>query len=400
MVTHKTKIALLWSRYGGPTTSVNDLVLGLDKSRFDVMFIYLCGGRAGEDSFEKAGHEVVYLTERRRLRFFSLPTLFGLVRVLKQHHVDILHCHTHTPAFYGALAVALAGTPVMLSHVHGLGRTRNVRRRLGNLVIFRRVAKVICVAEAVRKDVLKTNWRVDPAKLLVLENSVDYERFADVSISCREAKGKLGLCADDFVFGAVGRLTPTKGLPYLLEAFSIVRQHVPSAQLVLLGDGPSKANLEQQAMQMPCRQAIHFLGHRPGIAELLRGLDVFVLSSVAEGMPRALLEAMAEGIPCVATAVGGIPEVFRGSDADFLAPPRDAAALAQKMILVARMSGRQRAAIGAEAQERIRRLYSHEVVREKLQRIYEDEYERYCSRLTDKSKKTVARPKVSSWTDR
>ena len=383
MVTHKTKIALLWPRYGGPTTSVNDLVLGLDKSRFDVMFIYLCGGRAGDDSFEKAGHEVVYLTERRRLRFFSLPTLFGLVRVLKQRHVDILHCHTHTPAFYGAVAAALAGTPVMLSHVHGLGRTRNVRRRIGNLVIFRRVAKVICVAEAVRKDVLKTNWRVDPAKLLVLENSVDYERFADVSISCREAKGKLGLLADDFVFGAVGRLAPTKGLPYLLEAFSIVKQHVPSAQLVLLGDGPSKADLEQQAMQMPCRQAIHFLGHRPGIAELLRGLDVFVLSSVAEGMPRALLEAMAEGIPCIATNVGGIPEVLRGSDSGFLVPPRDAAALAQKMIQIARMSDQGRAVIGATAQQRIRQFHSHETVREKLRAVYENEIEEVRRRRRD-----------------
>ena len=380
---HKTKIALLWPRHGGLTTSVNDLVLGLDKSRFDIMCIYLRGPRADQDLFEKAGHEVVYLTDKDRPGLFSLPALFRLVRLLKQHRVDILHCHTHTPTFYGALATTLAGTPVMLSHVHGLGRTRNMKRRLGNLMIFRRAAKVICVAEAVRQDVMKTNWRVDPGKLLVLENSVDYERFAGVAISGPEAKGRLGLHADDFVFGAVGRLAPTKGLPYLLEAFGIVKQQVPSAQLVLLGDGPSKTDLEQQAMQMPCRQAIHFLGHRPGIAELFRGLDVFALSSVAEGMPRALLEAMAGGLPCIATDVGGIPEVLGQSDSEFLVPARDAAALAQKMIQIARMSDQERAAIGAKAQQRIRQCYSHDMVREKLRAIYESEIEEARRRRRD-----------------
>ncbi len=375
MVTHKTKVALLWSKHGGSTTSVNDLVVSLDRSRFDVMCIYLCGHRTSDDLFEKAGHEVIYLTEKRRLQFFSLRALFRLVRILKQHRVDILHCHTHTPAFYGAIATSLAGTPVMLSHVHGLGRTRNLKRRLGNLVVFRRAAKVLCVAEAVRQDVIKTNWRMDPDKLVVLENSVDYERFAGVRLSHGQAKSKLGLSADDFVFGTVGRLAPTKGLSYLLDAFSIVKQQIPSAHLVLLGDGPSRVDLEQQAMQLPCCQAIHFLGHRPGIAELFQGLDVFVLSSVAEGMPRALLEAMAGGIPCVATAVGGVPEVFRQSDAEFLVPAGDAASLAQKMIRVARMTVHQRAAIGAAAQERIRRFYSHAVVREKLQRVYEGELE-------------------------
>lgn len=380
MAQHKIKVALLWPRYGGQGTSINDLVLRLDESRFDVMCIYMRGGRTGEDLFEKAGRKVVELTQGSRLRMFNGLALWRLVRILKQHQVDILHCHTHTPVFYGALATALAGTPVMLSHVHGLNRTRNLRRKIGNVMVFHRVAKAICVAEAVRQDVIRTNWRVDPAKLVVLENSVDYERFAGVSVPRGEAKGRLGLQPGDFVFGAVGRLAPTKGLPYLLDAFAIVKQQVPSAHLVLLGEGPSKAQLEHQVMQMPCRPAIHFLGYRSGIAELFQGFDAYVLPSVAEGMPRALLEAMAGRVPSIATAVGGIPEVFGGSDARFVVPPRDAASLAEKMILLARMSEPQRAAVGTEAQERVRQCYSHQVVRRKLQNIYESEYEAWKSR--------------------
>lgn len=395
MLVDRTTIALLWSRYAGSTTSVNDLVLGLDKSRFAVMFIYLCGRGAGEDLFEKAGYEVFYLRRRRRMPFLSPGTLLKLARVLKQRRVHILHCHTHSPAVYGAVATALARTPVLLTHVHGLNRTRKLRRRLTNLFVFRRAARVICAAQGVRKDVIRTNWRVDPDKVLVLENSVDYERFASVDTPRQQARSKLGLSADDFVFGTVGRLVPTKGLRYLLDAFSIVKRQVPSAQLVLLGEGSSRADLERQAAESPCPQAIHFLGYRAEIAEVFRGLDVFVLSSLAEGMPRALLEAMAAGVPCVATEVGGIPEVINDAGVGFLAPPRDAAALARRMVQVARMSGPERAAIRAAAQQRIRRFYSHDVIREKLGRIYEEEYENYRARARGEAGKAAQKYRTS-----
>ena len=100
-----------------------------------------------------------------------------------------------------------------------------------------------------------------------------------------------------------------------------------------------------------------------------------MLSSVAEGMPRALLEAMAAGIPCVATQVGGIPEVIDGPNVGFLAPPRDTPGLAQVMIHAAHLPGPQQAALTAAAQDRIRASYSHDVIRLKLSRIYETEFE-------------------------
>lgn len=355
-------------------------MVALDPGRFEVIFILLSDPGCAPTWMEQAGHQVFRLPDNGTLRFFHPALLSRLAHLLKSNQVDVLHCHNHKASLYGALAGTLAGTPVVLAQVHGLRRARNVRRKLANMFVFRRATKVICVADAVRMDVMRTNWRVDPAKLLVLENSVNYERFAGVSTSRQQARANLGLCADDFVFGTVGRLAPTKGLSYLLEAFAIVKAHMPSAQLVLLGDGPSKADLEQQAMRMVCRQAIRFLGHRSGIAELYRGLDVFVLSSVAEGMPRALLEAMAAGLPCIATDVGGIPEVFRPGNGEFLVPSRDAAALAQEMIRMARLSDEERTTIGVMAQQRIRQCYSHDMVREKLRAVYENAMEQVRGR--------------------
>ncbi len=365
---------MLWSKYDDNVTSVNDLVLGLDKKRFNTMFVFLRGDAGERNLLEEAGYEVSHLSDRTTLNAFRFSVLFRLVKVLKQHHVDVLHCHAHKATVYGVMAAALAKTPVVLAHVHGLGRSRNLRRKLTNFLLFRKIDRIICVANSVKEDVLKSNWRLPAEKLSILENSVDYERFADVSISRATAKQMLGVPAEAFVFGTVGRLAPTKGLSYLIEAFERVKKQEPAAHLVLLGDGPCRAELEQQASNLSCRDAVHFLGHRRNIEQLIRGMDVFVLSSVAEGMPRAILEVMAAGIPCVATAVGGIPEIINSREVGLLAPPRDAEALAQAMTKLA-ASQEQLRKYAEQARDRISRFYSHEVVRKKLERLYENEIE-------------------------
>ena len=369
----KITIALLWSKYSGKVTSVNDLVLGFDKERFNVIFIYLRGHGDEKNLLKEAGYEVFYLSNIERINTFRFSILFKLVRILKEHNVDIIHCHAHKSTVYGTVAAVLAKTPVVMAHVHGLGRSRNFRRKLMNFLLFKKINRIVPVAESVKEDVLKNNWSVPEEKITVLENSIDYGRFADVSISKEDAKRILGLASDAFVFGTVGRLAPTKGLSYLIEAFPKVKEQKPSAQLVLFGDGPCRAELEQQASNMSCRDSIHFLGHRDNIEQLLRGMDVFVLSSVAEGMPRAILEVMAAGIPCIATEVGGIPEIISGNNVGILVPPKDSEALAEAMVNVANLTDEKLEKQVVKAQNRVRQFYSHQVVREKVRKLYESE---------------------------
>jgi len=369
----KITIALLWSKYSGKVTSVNDLVLGFDKERFNVIFIYLRGHGDEKNLLKEAGYEVFYLSNIERINTFRFSILFKLVRILKEHNVDIIHCHAHKSTVYGTVAAVLAKTPVVMAHVHGLGRSRNFRRKLMNFLLFKKINRIVPVAESVKEDVLKNNWSVPEEKITVLENSIDYGRFADVSISKEDAKRILGLASDAFVFGTVGRLAPTKGLSYLIEAFPKVKEQKPSAQLVLFGDGPCRAELEQQASNMSCRDSIHFLGHRDNIEQLLRGMDVFVLSSVAEGMPRAILEVMAAGIPCIATEVGGIPEIISGNNVGILVPPKDSESLAEAMVNVANLTDEKLEKQVVKAQNRVRQFYSHQVVREKVRKLYESE---------------------------
>ena len=364
-------IALVWPKYDGGVTSVSDLLVGLDKSRFEVIFIYLSSDGAKNNHLEEAGYKVFYLSDIGRLNAFRFSILFRLVKILKAHKVDILHCHAHKPTVYGTIAATLAGTPVIMAHVHGLGRTGNFKRKLTNLFLFRRIDRFLPVADAVKEDMVKSNWFLSPEKIEVLENSIEYSRFADISISKEEARRMLGLSDDGFVFGTVGRLSPTKGQSYLIEAFAKVKQEIPSAQLVFIGCGPLEDELKEQARSTGTGDSVHFLGYRSDIPQALRSLDVFVLPSVAEGMPRTILEAMAAGVPCIGTRVGAIPEMLDGDGIGCVVDPRDPEALGEAMIMLGRMPDDDRRRLSEKASQKVRRLYTHEIVAKKLKDTYE-----------------------------
>jgi len=375
METKTIKIAVIESKYGGNVTSVNDLLTGLPKDAFDIIFIYLTGTDSDENHLAGAGYKVYYLSRHKKLRRFRFSIVFKLAKILKAEHVDIVHCHRHKASCYGALAARLAKVAVVLSHVHGLGRTRNFKRRLVNFFLFRQLTRVLCVAGGVREDVMRNNWFVPAEKLVVLENSVDFERFADVAISKTEGKRLLGVPSEAFVFGTAGRLVPTKGLQYLVKAFSRVKRELPAAHLVILGDGPCRGDLEQQAREAGLSDSIHLPGRMNNIEQLYKAMDVFVLSSIAEGMPRVIMEAMAAAVPCVCTDVGGITEVINGTDVGFLVQARDSSALADAMLTVAKMSPKEYKQLACNGQDRIRQFYRHEVVRQKLRSIYESEFQ-------------------------
>jgi glycosyltransferase involved in cell wall biosynthesis len=385
----KIRVASLAKVYGGKITSVDELAVALDRDRFEVIFIFLKNPGKLPTWMEQTGHKVFYLAERDDIRNFRLSLVLKLAWILRSNQIDVLHCHNHKANFYGVLAGALARTPVVLAQLHGLGRARNVWRKLANMIVFRRANRVIAVSHAVKQDILASNWLVPAGELSTLEDSVDYDRFAHCAVSREQARQRLGVPPEAVVFATVGRLAPTKGLSYLIEAFCRVREEIPQAHLVLLGEGPASGELQRQAAATPHGKAIHFLGYQDHVEEFFRGMDVFVLSSLAEGVGRALLEAMAAGVPAVATRVGGIPEVINEPGIGLLVPPRDATALAQRMVQVARLSLPERGTITAAAQERVLRFYSHDVMRERLRQLYEEAHAHSRARAHPGARKDI-----------
>ncbi|MBN2131853.1 MAG: glycosyltransferase [Sedimentisphaerales bacterium] len=376
LVKNRIVVAVLRKTDAGTATStINEVLAALDRDRFKVLFLFLGSRGPVRREFAEAD-QVFHLSESAATGLQALPTLIRLARVLRTQQVDLLHCHNPKANTYGVLAAIMARTPAVLVQFHGLKRTRGIRRKLANLLIFRRAAAIVAVADAVRKDIVASNWHVPHDRFRLLESSIDFARFAHTDATRSAALRQLGVPADAVVLGTIGRLAPTKGLSYLLEAFGAVRQQVASAHLVLLGDGPSRTELEQQVTRTPYRDAVHFLGHRSNVAQLLQGFDVFVLASVAEGMPRVILEAMAAGVPCVSTAVGGIPEMLDGGRLGSLVPPRDVGQLADALLKMATLPEQDRQDLINHARCHVQTRYSHEVIGAKLAALYEQAYAR------------------------
>ena len=373
MAERKIKIARLWSRYNENIPSRSGIIMGLDTSRFETICVYLMRNSDKPNYFEQKGLKAYYISRKKFLRIFNLLAIWKLSRILKREKNDILHCHRYQATIYGAVAALLAGTKVVISHVHGISRTKDFRRKLTNFFVLRWINKIVTVGQAVREDVLKANPHVKPDKVISIGNSIDYEHYADVSLTKAQAKEALSLPSNSFVFGTIGRLAPTKGHSYLIRAFSKVKQVIPEAQLVFIGDGRLRRELEAQAAET-APNSIHFLGYRSDVPQLLRTMDVFVLPSVAEGLPKVLLEAIVMGVPCLASEVGGIPEIITNNKTGFLVPPKNESALAEAMIKLAKMPEKERQKLIDNAKEKVCKSYNHRVVIKRIENIYETEY--------------------------
>lgn len=374
MKDNKIVIARLWPRYKGGVTSRAGVIMGLDSNRFRTIFIYLMKSSNEPNFFEQKGCTTYYLSKKKFLRVLNPGIIYKLVKILKDEKVDIVHCHQHQATTYGNIAAIIAKKPVVIAHVHGLNRSKNPRRKFANQVTLRWVNKILTVGEAVRGDVIKANPGVRPEKIVSIGNSIDCNRFAKAQITKAGAKEKIGLEPNSFVFGTVGRLAPTKGYSYLITAFARAKRQIPSAHLVLVGDGRLRSNLEKVASETAAADSIHFLGRRDDISQLLKAMDVFVISSIAEGLPRTLLEAMAGGVLCIGTNVGGVSEILADGEFGCLVLPKNESTLAEAMIKLARTPEKEQQKLIDNARKRVYTCYDHRVLIKKIENIYETEY--------------------------
>jgi glycosyltransferase involved in cell wall biosynthesis len=343
------------------------MILGLD-DRFDASACYLAGSPDGKNILDQYG-KAIYLDID--IRKSKLSIIRNLTRFLKSERPVMLHCHKHKATLFGTMAAIFSGTPYVISHVHGMNRTRRLRTRLINWLLLKNIALVIGVSESVRKDILKTNWGLATKKVVTVWNGIDITPIDAVSFNRKLARGKLGIFENEFVFGSVGRLAKTKGHEYLLKAFSLIRRKSPDTKVVIIGDGPLRKELEEQARELGITQHVVFAGFRSDVPELLPGFDVFVLPSIAEGLSLALLEAMASKLPVIASDVGGIPEVFGDEDIGRLIPSKDIPALANAMLEICSLDQKNKLLLGENARKRIENEFNIDFMCRKLVGLYE-----------------------------
>lgn len=259
---------------------------------------------------------------------FDFATLKSLRDILRRERRSILHVHDYKSAFHAWLARGRSGSPIVAtSHGHFASTTSlRLYNRL-ELALMKRFERV-CVVSNEMLPVL-SGAGVDPAKTELIENGIDTQRFNRHASPLE--KSTLGIADDAIVFGSAMRLTEQKNPLGLIDAFAYVASQLPRAVLVVAGDGPLHDAMIERARERGVADRTHLLGARNDLDRFYRLLDVFVLPSHYEGLPLALLEAMACECAIVATAVGQIPAVLEGSSAAIVAVD-DSKALAQAMI--------------------------------------------------------------------
>ncbi|MFL6280850.1 MAG: glycosyltransferase [Vicinamibacterales bacterium] len=288
-----------------------------------------------------------------------------LVRFLRTHEIDILHTHRYKDTVLGTVAAKLAGVSKVVRTVHGLpeplrGWERMRFRAYGALetMALRTFAdRVIAVSEDLAQSLRTAGHR--RSAVMAIHNGIDLSQVRSTR-DAGDVRRELGLPADAVGFGTLGRLSAVKGQASLLRAAQRVLRQEPNARFLLVGDGPLYHDLVTTAIRLGIDHACVFAGARHDTPDLLAAMDVFVLPSLHEGIPMALLEAMALGKPVVATAVGGVPEIVSHRANGLLVAGRDDRALADSCLELARTPG-LRVALGSAARRTIAENFSHEI---------------------------------------
>jgi glycosyltransferase involved in cell wall biosynthesis len=294
--------------------------------------------------------------------------LIRLIRLARAWKPDVLHSHmVHANLMARALRLFVS-IPVMVSTIHNIyegGPLWMAAYRMSNSL----VDHMTIISEAAANRFV-TEGIVPRELLSCVPNGVDTERFRSVPAGARGAIRKsLGL-ENEFIWLAVGRFEIAKDYPNMLHGFALVRDRHPDAVLLLVGHGSLQNEVESLGRSLNLGDQIRFLGVRGDVPEVMSAADGYVMSSAWEGMPIALLEAAAAGLPIVATLVGGNHEVVRDGESGILVPPRDHDALGSAMLRLMDLSHVERRTMGERGREHVRAHYGLSRVVERWEDVY------------------------------
>jgi len=329
---------------------VGALAHGLDPTRYRIHAWFLCGDGPLEGALEAAGARVSALAWRR-----GAHDPLGAWRFwCRLRGQDFAIVHMHLGGRSVRWLVRLATRARIVLHLH----CRILESRGLSLVTYSGggADAVITVSRAVAE-------RVVGARPLVVYAGVPVPETARPPAS-------VGGSPLQRVVGSARRLVPLKGLVYLIRAVASLRAEFPNLVLEIAGAGPERATLEREAQTLGLSNEVRFLGWVEDLASVLAGWEVFVLPSLEEDFPIAVLEAMAVGLPVVATAVGGVPELVEDGRTGYLVPPGDSAALADRLRLLL-LNPQQAYALGAAGRMRVQDHFSASRMVAQISRIYD-----------------------------
>lgn len=352
---------------GGAETVLLNIVNHLDKSKYRSLVVLLKTGWL----YQKLKESNIPTTILGSAHSYDLGFLLRLWRLIQREKIDLIHSHLPDVNLYSCLAGFIAGIPVVTTY-HGQIMRSKKRTGPNNLKCFligRLSTRIVTVSDWLRND-LAQRVHFPMWKLKTIYNGVDWKRFP-FSFDSTIKKKELKIKQDEKVVGMVANLRRTKGYPYFIRAAGIIAKNLPQVKFLIIGemDDTLKDEIIKEVKSLDLSDKVILLGFREDVPELLKTLDVFVLSSISEGLSIATIEAMTAGVPVVVTKSGGPQEVVVEGKSGFLVPPKDEKSLAEKVLLLLKNQGLA-TSMGKEAQVQAKVKFSIDIMIKNYQKVY------------------------------
>ncbi len=361
-------------KIGGAEVLLRDLVFGLREAGYQVSVGYSTPGPI-QEAIDAMG---ISLTRLPRIMRVDPGLLMGICRLIRRERPQIVHTHLFKSDFHGRFAARLCGVPVIVSTVHNidawarwapLGYLYGLTSHLSD--------RIIAVSDEVR-DFQIRHTGTPALKIITINNGVDISMFENQSERRMSIRKELNLAPSVPVIGIIGRLEPQKDHKTFLQAAVSIKSVLPEAHFLIVGDGSLREELKLRAHALGLLPSVIFCGIRKDIPDLLAAMDLLVFSSRWEGLPVALLEGMASGLPIVSTAVGGIPGAVAGNQTALLVPPENPGELAKACLTV--LQDRELARrLGTAGRNRVIEKYSIQTMISRTIELYENLWQSYVT---------------------
>lgn len=361
----RLKVLQLQNRYNVSAADLAEQVVkALPADRFEVTTAFLRGRPEGDEPHSCAPHSVYFGFSQAATKGLRLRVLWALYRHCRHNGYDVVIGHRFKPINLLMLLNVVLKFPACVGVLHGLGEFDRRYRQWVTQRLLTRAWHFVGVSRAVRDDLIYSRCGLDLSNTTQINNAIDIDRAQALQLERVEARLRLGLAASDLVVGTIGRLVPVKGHIYLLKAFARLQSEFPAARLLIIGEGRCREELESCIDEQGLHGRVHLPGTLDDALQYVKAFDIFVMPSLSEGLPLALLEGMSGKLPVMGASIDSLRPILQDSGG-LIFEPADVPSLERQLRLMLELSAPERERLGQQAYDYLRRAHAVEDFRER-----------------------------------
>jgi len=348
-MSNKVKVLQLQNNYSVSASDLAEqIILGLPSERYEVTAAFLRGEPKPEELASRAHKSVYFKFTRNEIKGLRLQVLLQLYRHCKDEKYDVVIAHRFKPVNTMMKLNRWLKIPVCIGVSHGFGEYERFYRRWELRKLINSAWKLVGVSRAVKGYLLGCGAGLSEDNVVKINNAIDISAAENMQLTREDARQTLGLPDDAFIFGNIGRLVPVKGQIYLIEAFAKIKDNFPSAMVAIIGEGRARDDLKAAIQRLGLEKRVLLLGNKENALQYIKAFDAFVMPSLSEGLPLALLEAMSGHLPVIGSDIDSMRSILEDCGG-YIFPTKKAELLAQELAKVIALTPEERKQKGEQA---------------------------------------------------